>query len=120
MFRRWTDGTKSDAVSGWLLYASFYYVLGQYTTTLKIIDHVLSRCTPDMIMLNTVNYTTEDINYYKQNAGCSNITLNEKMRLATISNVMYVKQSTLIPHELKPEVQDDSFNVRSVVLCHIV
>jgi hypothetical protein len=73
-----------------------------------------------MIMLNTVNYTTEDINYYKQSAGCSNITLNEKMRLATISNVMYVKQSTLLPHELKPEVQDDSFNVPPVVLCHIV
>jgi hypothetical protein len=27
------DGTKSDAVTGWLLYASFYYVLGQYNTT---------------------------------------------------------------------------------------
>jgi hypothetical protein len=40
------DGTKSDAVTGWLLYASFYYVLGQYKTTLKIIDHALSRCTP--------------------------------------------------------------------------
>jgi hypothetical protein len=23
------DGTKSDTVTGWLLYASFYYVLGQ-------------------------------------------------------------------------------------------
>ena len=39
------DGTKTDAVSGWLLYASFHYVFGQYKTTLKIIDHVLSRCT---------------------------------------------------------------------------
>jgi hypothetical protein len=38
------DGTKTDAVSGWLLYASFYYVLGQYNATLKIIDHALSRC----------------------------------------------------------------------------
>ena len=57
------DGTKSDAVSGWLLYASFYYVLGQYNTTLKIIEHVLSRCTPDMVMLNMANYNTEDINY---------------------------------------------------------
>ena len=45
------DGTKSDAVSGWLLYASFYYVRGQYNRTLTIIDHVLSRCTPDMIMI---------------------------------------------------------------------
>jgi hypothetical protein len=34
------DGTKRDAVSGWLLYASFYYVLGQYnsTNTSNLID----------------------------------------------------------------------------------
>jgi hypothetical protein len=112
------DGTKSDAVTGWLLYASFYYVLGQYNTTLKIIDHVLSRCTPDMIMLNMINYTTDHIKYYKQNTGCSNITLNEKMRLATIAHVWYVQQSTLIPHELKPEVQDYAFDVPPVVMSH--
>ena len=112
------DGTKSDAVTGWLLYASFYYVLGQYNATLKIIDNVLSRCTPDMIRLGKANYTTNDIKYYKQNAGCSNITLNEKMRLATIASVWYVKQSTLIPHELKLEVQNDACNVPAVVMSH--
>ena len=112
------DGTKSDAVAGWLLYASFYYVLGQYNTTLNIIDHALSRCTPDMIMLNTTNYTTDDIKYYKQNVGCSKITLNEKMRLATIDVVRYVSQSTLIPHELQPEVQGDHFEVPPVVMSH--
>ena len=112
------DGTKSDAVSGWVLYASFYYVLGQYNTTLKIIDHVLSRCTPDMIKCKIVNYTTNNIKYYTHNIGCSNITLNEKMRLATIDNVFYVKQSTLIPHELKLEVQDGNFTVPPVVMSH--
>ena len=81
------DGTKSDAVTGWLLYASFYYTLGQYNTTLKIIDYVLSRCTPDMLMLHMPNYTTDDIMYYKQNVGCSNITLSEKMRLTMLSDV---------------------------------
>ena len=112
------DGTKSDAVSGWVLYASFYYVLRKYNTTLKIIDYVLSRCTPDMIKRKIVNYTTNNIKYYTLNVGCSNITLNEKMRLATIDNVLYVKQSTLIPHELKPEVQDDHFIVPPVVMSH--
>jgi hypothetical protein len=34
------DGTNSDAATGWLLYASFYYALGQYNATLRIIDHV--------------------------------------------------------------------------------
>jgi hypothetical protein len=112
------DGTKSDAVTGWLLYASFYYVLGQYNTTLKIIDHVLSHCTPDMITLHMTNYTTDNIKYYKQNVGCSNITLNEKIRLATIKHVWYVKQSTLIPHELELEVQDGKFSVSPVVMSH--
>ena len=112
------DGTKSDAVTGWLFYASFYYVLGQYNTTLKIIDHVLSRCTPDMINLGKFQYTTDEIKYYKQNVGCSNITLNEKMRLATICGVWYVEQSTLIPHELRPEVQDDHFIAKPAVMSH--
>ena len=112
------DGTKSDAVSGWVLYASFYYVLGQYNTTLKIIYYVLSRCTPDMIVLGNTNCTIDDIKYYKQNVGCSKITLNEKMRLATIGHVRYVKQSTLIPHELKPEVQDGTFYVPPFVMSH--
>jgi hypothetical protein len=112
------DGTKSDAVSGWLVYASFYYVLGQYNTALIIIDHVLSRCTPDMIQLRTINYTTGHVKYYKQIIGCSNITRNEKMRMATIDSVRYVKQSTLIPHELKLEVQDGNFYVPPVVMSH--
>ena len=112
------DGTKSDAVTGWLLYASFYYVLGQYNATLKIIDHVLSRCTPDMLLFGIANPTTDDIKYYKQNGGCSNITLNEKMRLAMIDCVRYVEHSTLIPHELKPEVQNNHFEVPPVVMSH--
>jgi hypothetical protein len=69
-------------------------------------------------MLGTFNYTTDDIKNYKHIIGCSTITLNEKMRLATIYNVRYVKQSTLIPHELKPEVQDGGFIVPPVVMSH--
>jgi hypothetical protein len=45
------DGIKSDAVSGWLLYASFYYVLGQYNTTLKIIDFVRYKSRNDCCLL---------------------------------------------------------------------
>ena len=112
------DGTKTDALSGLLLYASFYYVLGQYNTTLKIIDHVLSRCTPNMLILGVDNYTTKRIKYYKQNVGCSTITLNGTMKLAMIDNVWYSRQSTLIPHELQPEVQDGAFRVPPVVMSH--
>ena len=110
------DGTKTDAVAGWVLYASFYYVLGQYNTTLKIIDHVLSRCTPDMLHMH--NCSTDHIKYNKQKVGCSKITLNEKMKLATIDDVWYVEQSTLIPRELQPEVQDGIIIAPPVVMSH--
>jgi hypothetical protein len=71
-----------------------------------------------MLMLCLANYTTESIKYYKQNVGCSTITLNEKIRLATLGNVCYVKQSPLMPRELQPEVQDDNCSVPPVVMSH--
>ncbi|CAC5371468.1 unnamed protein product [Mytilus coruscus] len=49
--RHLQDGIKTDAVSAWLLYASFYYVTGQYTVALRLIDYVLSRCTLDMVYI---------------------------------------------------------------------
>jgi hypothetical protein len=69
-------------------------------------------------MIGQTNYTTYAIKYYKENVGCSKITLNEKMRLATLGTVGYVEQSTLIPHELKLEVQVLYFNVPPVVMSH--
>jgi hypothetical protein len=114
------DGIKSDAVTGWLLYASFYYVRRQYKKALKIIDHVLSRCTRHMLMLSDTNYTTGEIKHYCQNVGCLQITLSEKMKKATIDNVMYNQQSTLIPAELRPDVQDGCFTVPPVVMSHFL
>jgi hypothetical protein len=71
-----------------------------------------------MLMLVLANYTTDNIKNNKQNVGFSNITLNEKMRVETIYDVCYVKQSTLLPHELKPEVQGGNFTIPPVVMSH--
>jgi hypothetical protein len=40
------------------------------------------------------------------------------MRLGAIQNVLYIKQSTLIPDELKPEVKEDDFHVPPVIMSH--
>ena len=69
-------------------------------------------------MLCKYQHTTDDIKYYKQNVGSLNITLNEKMRLVTLDEVWYIKQSTLIPHELKLEVKDVDLLVPPVVMSH--
>ncbi|VDI23259.1 Hypothetical predicted protein [Mytilus galloprovincialis] len=122
--RHLKDGIRTDAVSGWLLYASYYYVTGQYNVTLKLTEYVLSRCTHDMVQLNRDFYKEEDINSYRQNVH-SKLTFIDRMKLATVNNTRYMRYSSLIPEELKLEVEDGDIDIPPVVmsfclrfLCH--
>ncbi|VDI20826.1 Hypothetical predicted protein [Mytilus galloprovincialis] len=99
------DSTKADAVSDWLLYASFYYVTGQYNVTLRLTDYVLSRCSPGMLILSLSNYNEECILNYRNSVN-STTTLKDKMRIATVNYVNYLQNSSLIPRELQLEVNE--------------
>ncbi|VDI63745.1 Hypothetical predicted protein [Mytilus galloprovincialis] len=114
--RHLQEGTKTDAVSGWILYASFYYVCKQYKTALKIIDYVMSRCTPDMLFLNVASYSETTKKQYKQKTSRINMTLNEKMRLATTRNTQYETRSSLIPQELQDLVKFEGLTVPSTIM----
>lgn len=94
------EGIKTDAVSGWLLYVSFYYVTRQYEVTLKLTDYVLSIITPNKVFINGGFITTEKFNTYRTLAH-STMTLNERMKLFTVKKVMYIQHSSLIPEELQ-------------------
>ncbi|VDI24637.1 Hypothetical predicted protein [Mytilus galloprovincialis] len=111
------DGTKTDAVSGWLLYASFYYVTGQYNVTLRITEYVLSRCSPGMLFIGCSTYSEEDKLDYR-NKVHSKMTLNEKMRTATVGIVSYSQHSSLIPKELQLEVNDNPLHLSPTVMSH--
>ncbi|VDH94023.1 Hypothetical predicted protein [Mytilus galloprovincialis] len=117
--RHLKDGTKTDAVSGWLLYASFYYVTGQYKVTLRLTDYVLSRCSSDMLLIDLIHYSEEDMNNYRNNV-YSTMTLNEMMRIATVANVHYFQNSSLIPMELQLEVNDDDIYIPPTVMSHFL
>ncbi|CAC5364508.1 unnamed protein product [Mytilus coruscus] len=45
-------GLQSDAVSGWLKLASFFYVHKNYLTSIDIINYTLSKCTDDSAVPN--------------------------------------------------------------------
>ncbi|CAC5383663.1 unnamed protein product [Mytilus coruscus] len=115
--RHLLDGIKADAVSGWLLYASFYYVTGQYTVSLRLTEYALSKCTPDMMHVGCADYCKKDINNYKRNIN-SAMTLNERVKIATVGLVRFLRQSTLIPEELRLEVKFKTFKVPPVVMSH--
>ncbi|XP_052080036.1 uncharacterized protein LOC127718122 [Mytilus californianus] len=115
--RHLLDGINADAVSGWLLYASFYYVTGQYTVSLRLTEYALSKCTPDMVLVGCADYCKKDINNYKRNIN-SAMTLNERVKIATVGLVRFLRQSTLIPEELRLEVKIKTFKVPPVVMSH--
>ncbi|XP_063412098.1 uncharacterized protein LOC134694919 [Mytilus trossulus] len=110
------NGTKTDAVSGWLLYASFYYVTGQFNVSLRLTDYVLSRYSPDMMDTDHQNCEVHR-NFYRQNIH-STMNLNDRMKIATIVNVEYIQNSSLIPKELQLEVETEVLTISPVVMSH--
>ncbi|XP_052083838.1 uncharacterized protein LOC127721192 [Mytilus californianus] len=112
------EGTKTDSVSGWVLYASFYYVCKQYKIALQIIDHVMSRCTPDVVELGIATYNENHTNDYQQKTSCSNMTLNEKMRMAIMRHIKYETCSSLIPQEFQSLVKKEQMIVPPLIMSH--
>ncbi|CAC5403365.1 unnamed protein product [Mytilus coruscus] len=62
---------KTDAVSGWLLYASFYYVTGHFNETLRITYYVLSRYSPCATFIDSEVYSDKVKNNYRHNVHSS-------------------------------------------------
>ncbi|CAC5397487.1 unnamed protein product [Mytilus coruscus] len=107
---------KTDAVSGWLLYASFYYVTGQYAVTLKLIDYVLSRCSTDLLNME-YTYREARINSYRQNVH-STMTFIERIKIAVSDSVFYMENSSLIPGELQLEVENSCIAILPITMSH--
>ncbi|CAC5425470.1 unnamed protein product [Mytilus coruscus] len=115
--RHLQDGIKLDAVSGWLLYASFYYVSGQFNVALRLTDYVLSRCSRGMIYIGCPTIHSKCISHYSNHVH-STMTLNDKMKMTVVNPISYVKRSSLIPTELQLEVKEKSIFIPPIVLSH--
>ncbi|XP_063407286.1 uncharacterized protein LOC134691024 isoform X2 [Mytilus trossulus] len=115
--RHLRDSLRTDAVSGWLLYASYYYVTGQYNVTLELAGYVLSRCKPGTYMtyVGRDTYNEEDMNIYKRHVH-SKISLNDRIKLATVKSFHYFWHSSLIPEELRLGVIKRGITIPPVVL----
>ncbi|XP_071139011.1 cyclic GMP-AMP synthase-like receptor 2 [Mytilus edulis] len=104
-------GVHSDAVSGWLKLASFFYVRKNYLTSLCIINYTLSKCTYESTI--------------------SKITLKEaiqtqKLKLMILSktmpslNVIFAQNSPISPVELKIDVMKHWITFNSIQFAHFL
>ncbi|CAC5408588.1 unnamed protein product [Mytilus coruscus] len=101
---------KINAVSGWLLYASFYYVKKQFKVTLSITDYILSRWSPYLMMTDTKIMNEIHRTKYNYTVHFS-MTLEERVIIATAQHVNYRQHSPLIPEELQLEVEFRMMNI---------
>ncbi|XP_071168079.1 uncharacterized protein [Mytilus edulis] len=97
-------GTHSDAVSGWLMLASFYYVHKNYSAPLSIIDFVLRKFTDKQLFLYTPTCLIQNkesmINLMKEEK------LHTVLKSITIKDLYFDVKSSFIP----PELHMDNIN----------
>jgi tetratricopeptide (TPR) repeat protein len=113
-----TQNIHHDAVSGWLMLASFYYKMKQYNTALYIISYALSKCTLEKVY-HQENLTDWQYELIKtrtvQSLGVTNI-----LKLLHVRDVKFIQQSTLIPEELELEVVNCTYTISPVVYSHFL
>lgn len=91
--------------------------MDQFNVALKLTDYVLSTCSPDMVLLDCVNYCEEHKHKYRTRVH-SAMTRNEKMRIGTVGEVSCTQHLLLIPGELQLEVNDQTMSMTPIVMSH--
>lgn len=75
--------------------------MGHYNVTLKITEYAISRCRQDgMVYAGRIIDDEETIKSYRQIVH-SKIKFNDRIKLATVVSVRYLRNSLLIPEELQ-------------------
>ncbi|CAC5410153.1 unnamed protein product [Mytilus coruscus] len=96
----------SDAVSGWLMLASFFYVHKNYFGSLLVINYALQKYTDEKI------YTCifkDKLNYFQKQE--LNLMKREKhytvFKTLTIHPLAFYRNSSIIPQELQLDARED-------------
>ncbi|VDH91186.1 Hypothetical predicted protein [Mytilus galloprovincialis] len=112
-----------DAVSGWLMLASFFYESKQYSKALHIIAYSISKCSPEKLQffmdMSDIHYQTLKLKLFQ------NISIVQLWKIMLIDRMKFVHNSWLIPKELQMEVENRGYQIPSIVygyflklLCH--
>ena len=98
------NACSGDACCGFILLASFYHVQGRHYTALEIINTTLQKLTPAVLQSRQAEYTDEEKERYMDSICGRGLTLEEKMKVAMINNIVLLDDSSVVPKEFQPEV----------------
>lgn len=97
--------SSGDVCCGFILLASFYHVQGYHYTALEILNTSLQKVTPAILQARKANYSQEEKERYMNMCG-RGFTLEQKMKSSIVSNIVVLDNSSVVPREFKPEVDN--------------
>lgn len=105
-------GLHSDAVIGWLMLASFFYVHEMYLTSLDIIKYAFLKLTDEK--RSTPSFKREKIILTPKQQFALEMMKKEKLittiKTLTVNNLLFAFKSQIIPKELQKDViRDDTW-----------
>ncbi|CAC5426239.1 unnamed protein product [Mytilus coruscus] len=110
------QSTRHDAVSGWLLLASFFYKTKHYNTALNILQYSLLKCSPEKLYvrseLSPSQYELLNLNVFK------NMTIFQIWKFLLMNLIAFPRNSMLIPSEIQIEAKGRLAKIPPVVYAH--
>ncbi|XP_071135981.1 uncharacterized protein [Mytilus edulis] len=119
-------GVQSDAVSGWMKLASYFYVQKNYKTALLLTDYSLWKCTDEKIDSSLVNNRFDKAKIYWNPNQEYVMKLTKHWKLYTVLKMLVVQcikftiESPFIPPELQMEVAKSSEEFPSNQFAHFL
>lgn len=110
--------TRHDAVSGWLMLASFFYATKQYRIALEILQYSLSKCTPEKLSrfrnLSRCHYELLNMQIFRK------MSIVQLWIVLLLDCVMFNYKSVLIPVELQIKEDTKECIIPPVVYIHFL
>ncbi|CAC5387569.1 unnamed protein product [Mytilus coruscus] len=107
-----------DAVSGWLLFASFLFYTKQYSSAIYILQYSLSKCSEEkiqpLIKLSHIHQELFSLSVFRK------MNIVQLWKFMLLDSVYFWPSSTLIPNELQIMVKTQECVIPPVVYAHFL
>ncbi|XP_052076787.1 uncharacterized protein LOC127714792 [Mytilus californianus] len=111
-------GTRHDAVSGWLLLASFFYRTNEYKKAVDILQYCLLKCTPEKLCermnLSHIHKELFNLHFFRK------MTIVQLLKFLHLDHVIFSSNSVLVPDEIRIEGEHNERFISPVVFTHFL
>ncbi|VDH98976.1 Hypothetical predicted protein, partial [Mytilus galloprovincialis] len=108
--------TREDAVSGWLILASFFCKTKQYQVALDILQYSLLKCSPEK-NYNDFDVSNIDNEIFRLNFFME-MSIVQLAKLLLVNEVLFIENSSFTPNELLIGQNTTGFQIPPVVYAH--